>query len=98
MGLFSMLDVLLGRPLNEIVEDMPLSEDIKKALSGKRNRFKSLYDLVVSYERGDIKTFLALASRLSIKEGTVTGLYLEAMDRAEESLQLYGPLKMSSSR
>ncbi|MHC1743699.1 MAG: EAL and HDOD domain-containing protein [Syntrophobacteraceae bacterium] len=93
MGLFSMLDVFLGRPLKEIIEDMPLSEDIKSALSGKKNKFKSLFDLVVSYERGDIKTFLALASRLNVKEGTITGLYLEALERAEESLQLYGPQK-----
>lgn len=95
MGLLSMLDALLGRPLGEIIEDLPLSDDIKKALSGKRNKFKSLFDLVVSYERGDIRDFVALASRLNIKEGTITGLYLEAMERAEDSLQLYGPQKTS---
>jgi c-di-GMP-related signal transduction protein len=97
MGLFSMLDAFLGRPLNEILEDMPLSEDIKKALSGKRNKYKGLFDLVVSYERGDIRSFMALASKLNIKEGTITGLYLESMDRAEDALQLYGPLKTSAN-
>ncbi len=98
MGLFSMLDALLGRPLAEILEDMPLSDDIKNALVGKRNKFKSLFDLVVSYERGDIRDFVALAARLNIKEGTVTGLYLEAMERAEDSLQLYGPEKTAPTK
>ncbi len=93
MGLFSMLDVFLGRPLKEIIDDMPLSEDIKNALSGKKNRFKTLFDLVVSYERGNIKDFMSLASKLNVKEGMITGLYLEALERAEESLQLYGPRK-----
>jgi c-di-GMP-related signal transduction protein len=98
MGLFSMLDAFLGRPLKDIIDDMPLSEDIKKALSGKRNKYKSLFDLVVTYERGDIRSFLSLASKLNIREGTITGLYLESMDRAEDALQLYGPLKTDANK
>lgn len=97
MGLFSFLDVFLGRPLKEIIDDMPLAGDIKGALSGKKNKYKSVFDLVVSYERGEIKTFLALASKLNVREGVVTGLYLEALERAEESLQLYGPQKTCES-
>lgn len=95
MGLFSTLDVFLGRPLKEIMQEMPLPEDIKLALCGKRSDFKKLLDLVRSYEAGDIRSFLNLASKLRIKEGTVTDLYLQSIDRAEDALQLYGPQKAS---
>lgn len=96
MGLFSMLDTFIGRPIEEIVAEMPLAEDIKSALSGKRNKCRRLLDLVVSYERGDVKPFLALASKLNVKEGTITDLYLHSIDRAEDALQLYGPEKTSA--
>lgn len=35
MGLFSMIDSLLGRPLPEILDELPLTDDIKQALLGK---------------------------------------------------------------
>jgi c-di-GMP-related signal transduction protein len=96
VGLFSMLDAFLGIPLKEIIREMPLSEDIKGALTGKRNKYRRLLDLVLSYEMGEIRTFLSLAAKLNIKEGTITDLYLNAIDRAEDALQLYGPGKTSA--
>jgi c-di-GMP-related signal transduction protein len=93
MGLFSMLDAFLGRPLDELIAEMPLSADIKKALSGQKSKYKRLLDLVLSYERGNLKSFFALAAKLKIKEYAVTDLYLSAIDRAEDALQIYGPDK-----
>jgi c-di-GMP-related signal transduction protein len=36
MGMFSLLDTVLDRPLKEILEEIPISEDIKAALGGRR--------------------------------------------------------------
>jgi c-di-GMP-related signal transduction protein len=91
MGLFSLLDVIVGRPMQEIMEDMPLSSEIKTALMGSRNRFRDILELVLSYEKGDLKRFLALASRLRVDEGLITDAYLRAIDLTEEAMQLYGP-------
>lgn len=93
LGLFSMLDAILGRPMQVILEDMPLAPDIKNVLLGKKSRYTALFDLVVSYERGNIRKFVALASKLGIREGAITGLYMNSIERAEDSLQLYGPEK-----
>jgi c-di-GMP-related signal transduction protein len=91
MGLFSLVDVLVGRPMDQIVQSMPLAPDIKKALCGAENRYSELLKLVLDYERGDLEQFLQDASNLSIDEGTVTDLYLGAIEKAEEALRSYGP-------
>ena len=53
MGLFSCMDVLLGRPMEEILEDLPIQTSIKEALLGKTNLFKTVLDLGIAYEKAD---------------------------------------------
>ena len=69
MGMFSMLDVLIGRPLAEILEDMNLAKEVKGALLGQENGYRDLYDLVVSYESGDWDRCFESASRLNVRGG-----------------------------
>ncbi|MEO0249958.1 MAG: HDOD domain-containing protein, partial [candidate division WOR-3 bacterium] len=40
VGMFSMLDVLIGRPLPEVIETMHLSDDVKNTLLGKKGRYR----------------------------------------------------------
>ena len=42
LGMFSAIDAILDRPLEEILKDLPLTDDIKDALSGKPNRLRGV--------------------------------------------------------
>ncbi|HBZ54849.1 MAG TPA: diguanylate phosphodiesterase [Syntrophobacteraceae bacterium] len=95
MGLFSLVDILVGRTMKDIMDEMPLATDIKSALCGEDNKFRKLLNLVLHYERGDFESFLRYASEMDINLGTVTDHYLASVERAEEALQLYGPQKVS---
>ncbi len=53
IGIFSMIDVIMDRPLREILEELPLDTDIKRALLGDSNVLRKGLDLMVMYERGD---------------------------------------------
>src|SRR5581483_3232071 len=53
LGLFSMIDALLRRPLPELVAVLPLDEDVKNTLLGHPSELEPVYSLVCAYEQAD---------------------------------------------
>jgi EAL and modified HD-GYP domain-containing signal transduction protein len=53
IGLFSMIDAFLDRPMREIMAELPLSDAIKQALLGLPGPLTDIFGVVVAYERGD---------------------------------------------
>ena len=80
IGLFSLLDVLIGRPMEEILEEIPLSRSIKSALLGKPTRQKKILDMIISYERADWKNFSQYASKLKISESDLSNMYFNSVN------------------
>lgn len=83
MGLFSMVDVLIGRPLNEILEEINLAKEIKGALLGEQNRYRHLFELVVSYEGGRWEEYSEHASRLGLDPERMVEIYIKATEWAD---------------
>ncbi|WP_110954629.1 EAL and HDOD domain-containing protein [Anaerosinus massiliensis] len=80
MGMFSHLDVLLDRPLSEILEELSLSEEIKRALLEKeQNQFFILYQLIKTYEIGNWKDGLVYIKQLKLHEHDVLKAYRESL-------------------
>jgi c-di-GMP phosphodiesterase len=50
-GLFSMLDVLIGRPLTEITSMLPLADELVRGLLQHEGRIGEAIDCAISYER-----------------------------------------------
>ena len=84
MGLFSMIDALLDQPLEDILAKLPLADDIKKALLGEKNQVRDVYELVVSYEKGDWLNFSEYAARLGLKEMELLDIFRKALERATQ--------------
>ena len=84
MGMFSMLDVLVGRPLGDVLNAMRLSDDVKHALLGRGGKYKNVFDLVVNYQSGKWEQFLIGAKKLSVDETRVPALYLQAVEWADQ--------------
>ena len=53
LGLCSLLDAILNRPLTDALADLPLSAEIRAALMGEANVARAVLDVVVAYESGD---------------------------------------------
>ncbi len=87
MGMFSLIDALVDRPISEILEELPISEDIKVALLGGENRFGDVYESVLAYERGDWDRFSECATKLKSDETEAPELYLESVDWAKQVFQ-----------
>jgi EAL and modified HD-GYP domain-containing signal transduction protein len=50
VGLFSVLDVLAGRPMDEILNELPLADEVKSALLGGKGPLGTTLQSVLAYE------------------------------------------------
>jgi EAL and modified HD-GYP domain-containing signal transduction protein len=82
MGLLSMMDAILDRPMSEVLTDLAISPDVRTALLNGRNRFRDVFDLVVDYEVGDWQAFKAMASSLHVHEPEIPEMYIRSVANA----------------
>lgn len=83
MGMFSMLDVLMGRPMVDILKAIHISCDVEEALLHGSNVCGQVFETVVNYEIGNWDDFSRHAQELGIEEAVVPELYIEALEWAE---------------
>jgi EAL and modified HD-GYP domain-containing signal transduction protein len=53
VGLFSLLDAMLDMTMGEILEQLPLTDELRKALDGHEGAYGRLLTYVLAYERGE---------------------------------------------
>ncbi len=85
-GMFSRLDAMLGRPLPELLEGLPLAESVCRCLLGPRDgcdRQDRVWWLVVEHERGDWAAVSASAAALGIEAIALSAAYVEAVEWAD---------------
>jgi EAL and modified HD-GYP domain-containing signal transduction protein len=88
VGMFSLLDAMLGRPLAELVEGLNLHGQITRTLLDHphpSDKMPPVWKLVLAYERGDWDTLGADAPALDLKPQTLTGCYAEAVKWADSA-------------
>lgn len=87
VGIFSMLDLLVGEELSVILKEIPLSLDVKKALLGERNCFSQLLDLTVCYEFADWIDVEKITEEMHIDEKMITKHYVAALEFASAVME-----------
>lgn len=86
VGLFSLLDALLDRPMEEAVEPLDLSDEVKRALVTGHGTHALLLQLAESFERGAWDEVDLKAEALGISKDDLLGAYTEAEYWAYEQL------------
>jgi c-di-GMP-related signal transduction protein len=87
MGLFSLLDALLDRPLDDVLKEVGLTPELDSLLRGQAsedNTLNTIYCLVRSYESADWEEVERLAGRLGAPGDLVGAAYCEALPWADE--------------
>jgi len=79
LGMCSLLDTLLGQPLDALLERLPLGDDVRHALCGGQNARRVLLDCVIAYERGAWDTCEQLAARAGLDPAKLPVAYREAL-------------------
>lgn len=65
LGMFSLLDTILQQPMEIVLEPLPLSDDLKKALLGSNSKYNDLLRIVTAGEKGDWDTLQKLAPTIA---------------------------------
>jgi EAL and modified HD-GYP domain-containing signal transduction protein len=80
LGLFSLLDVFLERPMEIVLEKLPLTDELKSALLHQNSPFLPVYQLVLAYEGGDWNSVSRIAKEEVIAESELSLLYIKALE------------------
>ncbi len=84
IGLLSTLDVLLGLPIEKVLEDVDVSTSIRAALTQDEGKPANLYQFVCCYEVGDWNRASLLAQKLGISEGDMGAVYFRCVDEVNK--------------
>ena len=80
MGMFSTLNHLVDAPLEEILEEVPVADEVKAALIHGEGRCGMLYNLVLSYETANWNAITTYAEELGIPNQVLTNIYFTCME------------------
>jgi EAL and modified HD-GYP domain-containing signal transduction protein len=79
-----MLDIILRRPMNVAIEDLPLPGMIRQALLGGNNLARTVLETIVHYERGEWDAAYAGADRLNVNFDLLPDIYADAIRWARD--------------
>ncbi|MFP5220735.1 MAG: EAL and HDOD domain-containing protein [Acidobacteriota bacterium] len=79
MGLFSLLEPMLDTPMRELVESLPLEEEVMAALCGERNVYSDWLEVAKCFETGDWARLDELTRALHLDPIKVASSYCEAL-------------------
>jgi len=84
LGIFSLMDAMLGRPISEILAEISLPEMVRAALLGRPNRYREILDLVTAFEAGRWNEVSERARGFQEAESQLPAAFLEAVDWAQK--------------
>lgn len=85
MGLLSVADALLDKPIGEVLRSLPVAQEVKSALGGAENRFRDVYELLLALERAEWSQLSTHVERLGCNEEAIPDSYQTAIQKASHA-------------
>lgn len=79
VGMCSMFDAILNKPISTVVADLPLEESSKAALCGEAGMMRTVLDCVIAHERGRWVESGRLAASAKVNPWILPGTFMEAL-------------------
>ena len=89
IGLFSLIDSLLRRPMNMILQQLPFSEEIAETISGGKTAMSSYLDFSVALSKIDWHKVEKYGAQLGLLEEQVLQIKIKADEWVEETFKHY---------
>ncbi|RYU64383.1 EAL domain-containing protein [Aliivibrio finisterrensis] len=84
VGLFSLLEPLLDQPLNSLIQHLPISIEIKLALTERKGPLGMLILAIESYEKANWNVVSKCCATLKITEEEFTNCYKESAEWVDD--------------
>lgn len=82
-GMFSFIDVLMNQPMDQVLDGLPFSTDVKQALLGEKNKLGQLLISVINCEFADLNKPINDCPLNTISSTRFMELYMEALKWAK---------------
>lgn len=86
LGMLSLIDALLQKPMTQIMELLPIAEDMKTVLLGKQNSLSVALTMIRCYESGDWRGCEDVREVLGLSETKALTIYVQSVHWAEKML------------
>lgn len=84
LGMCSLLDIILQKPMEEALKELPLSDTVHHALLGEENLARFVLDAIIAYERGLWDESTRLAEMAGFEAVRLPAAYADALKWARE--------------
>ncbi len=88
LGLFSLIDAILDDHIQNIMEELPLSNEIKSALIKGEGRLAGYLKIARCYESGDWQGFQEAVAHTGVQDEKLPEFYIKAVSWAENFTSL----------
>ena len=80
IGLFSLLDVILSKSMEEVLEEIQAPQIIKQSLIYEDGQVGNLYKLVIAYEKAEWDKVILYAEEFKLDYQSITGSYIDSLE------------------
>ncbi|MFV0517873.1 MAG: EAL and HDOD domain-containing protein [Aminipila sp.] len=87
VGLFSMLDIFMGKPIETVLEEIPLAKATKEAIIYKENDLGQLLKLSIAYEKGNWSEVERISNMLKINSQNLSDIYFTSIKWASDTIK-----------
>jgi c-di-GMP-related signal transduction protein len=87
VGIMSLMDAILNRPMETVISQLPLTADCKQALRGEANTLGKLLRVATCCERGEWEQISTFAGESGLPEAAILDIHRDASRWAGEILQ-----------
>jgi len=87
LGLFSVLDALVGMPVEQLVAEVGLARPLAVALAHRTGPLAAFLALVEAYEAADWAAVDLACAEVGVRRDVLGGLYLEALEWVHERIE-----------
>lgn len=84
MGMFSTLEYMVDAPIEEILKEIPISDEIKAALISQEGKAGEVLKLIVDYEKADWKSSKVMADKIGIEINKLGQLYMDCVEEVNK--------------
>ncbi|MEZ3435882.1 MAG: HDOD domain-containing protein [Lachnospiraceae bacterium] len=84
LGMFSTLEYMVDATMEEILQEIPIIDEVKAALISKEGKAGALYELILCYERAEWGRIKELSDQLGLKTNEMAQIYMECVEEVND--------------
>lgn len=84
LGMFSTLEYMIDAPMEEILQEIPIVEEVKTALISREGPAGRLYELILYYEQAQWSEIKEIAEELGLHTNEMAQIYMECVEEVND--------------